>query len=47
MLGDPDDLAILTGILGLASAFQRQAIAEGAKNSRNGTPRRTLIGIRL
>ena len=31
MLEDPDDLAILDGVLGLASAFQRQAIAEGVE----------------
>ncbi|HOE40655.1 MAG TPA: PAS domain S-box protein [Rhodoferax sp.] len=31
MLEDPDDLAILDGVLGLASAFRRQAIAEGVE----------------
>jgi EAL domain-containing protein (putative c-di-GMP-specific phosphodiesterase class I) len=36
MLVDPDDLAILTGVLGLAAAFQRQAIAEGVETVRHG-----------
>ena len=31
MLGDPDDLAILEGVIGLASAFRRVAIAEGVE----------------
>jgi diguanylate cyclase (GGDEF)-like protein/PAS domain S-box-containing protein len=31
MLDDPDDLAILEGILGLASAFNREAVAVGAE----------------
>ncbi len=31
MLDDPDDVAILDGVLGLALAFQRQAIAEGVE----------------
>lgn len=31
MLNDPDDLAILKGILGLADAFDRQVIAEGVE----------------
>ncbi|MBF0255618.1 MAG: EAL domain-containing protein [Gammaproteobacteria bacterium] len=31
MLDDPDDLAILEGILGLARAFGRDAVAEGAE----------------
>ena len=31
MLEDPDDLAILQGVLGLASAFHRNAIAEGVE----------------
>ncbi len=37
MLDDPDDLAILSGILGLASAFGRQAIAEGVESVEHGT----------
>jgi predicted signal transduction protein with EAL and GGDEF domain len=31
MLDDPDDLAILEGVLGLATAFRRQVIAEGVE----------------
>lgn len=31
MLDDPDDLAILAGILGLSTAFHRQVIAEGVE----------------
>jgi EAL domain-containing protein (putative c-di-GMP-specific phosphodiesterase class I) len=34
MLDDPDDLAILEGVLGLAKAFQRKAVAEGCGNRR-------------
>lgn len=33
MLDDPDDLAILQGVLGLATAFHRQVIAEGAETA--------------
>ncbi len=36
MLEDPDDLAILDGVLGLASAFRRQAIAEGVETLAHG-----------
>ena len=36
MLDDPDDLAILQGILGLASAFQREVIAEGVETVEHG-----------
>jgi hypothetical protein len=32
MLVDPDDLAILEGVLGMATAFRRRAIAEGVEN---------------
>ncbi|HEY1147452.1 MAG TPA: EAL domain-containing protein [Pseudoduganella sp.] len=32
MLEDPDDLAILEGVLGLAAAFRREAIAEGVES---------------
>ncbi|MGO4378624.1 putative bifunctional diguanylate cyclase/phosphodiesterase [Pseudoduganella sp. RAF53_2] len=32
MLEDPDDLAILQGVLGLASAFHREPIAEGVES---------------
>jgi len=37
MRDDPDDLAILEGILGLATAFHRQAIAEGVETIEHGT----------
>jgi len=36
MLDDPDDLAILEGVLGLANAFQRQVIAEGVETVDHG-----------
>ena len=36
MLDDPDDLAILDGVLGLASAFSRQVIAEGVETVEHG-----------
>ncbi len=36
MLDDPDDLAILEGIIGLASAFGRQVIAEGVETLEHG-----------
>ena len=36
MLDDPDDLAILEGILGLAHAFRRSAIAEGVETAAHG-----------
>ncbi len=36
MLDDPDDLAILNGIIGLASTFRRQTIAEGVENLAHG-----------
>jgi diguanylate cyclase (GGDEF)-like protein/PAS domain S-box-containing protein len=37
MLEDPDDLAILNGVIGLANAFNRQVIAEGVENIECGT----------
>ncbi len=37
MLDDPDDRAILEGIIGLASAFQRNVIAEGVETIAHGT----------
>ena len=37
MLDDPDDLAILEGVIGLASAFRRQVIAEGVETAAHGT----------
>jgi diguanylate cyclase (GGDEF)-like protein/hemerythrin-like metal-binding protein/PAS domain S-box-containing protein len=36
MLDDPDDLAILDGILGLSSAFRREVIAEGVTSIEHG-----------
>ena len=33
MLDDPEDLAIVVGVLGLARAFGRQAVAEGAETT--------------
>ena len=36
MLDDPEDLAILDGVLGLSSAFRRQAIAEGVETTAHG-----------
>ena len=37
MLEDADDLAILQGVIGLASAFKRQVIAEGVETVEHGT----------
>ena len=37
MLDDPDDLAILEGVIGLAGAFKRQVIAEGVETIAHGT----------
>lgn len=37
MLDNPDDLAILSGILSLAAAFKRQVIAEGVETVEQGT----------
>jgi EAL domain-containing protein (putative c-di-GMP-specific phosphodiesterase class I) len=37
MLDDPDDLAILQGIIGLAAAFNREVIAEGVETVAHGT----------
>jgi diguanylate cyclase (GGDEF)-like protein/PAS domain S-box-containing protein len=36
MLEDPDDLAIVQGVLGLASAFSRIAVAEGVETEAHG-----------
>jgi diguanylate cyclase (GGDEF)-like protein/PAS domain S-box-containing protein len=36
MLDDPDDLAILSGVFGLATSFRRQAIAEGVETVAHG-----------
>ena len=37
MLIDPDDLSILQGVIGLASAFRRQVIAEGVETVAHGS----------
>jgi diguanylate cyclase (GGDEF)-like protein/PAS domain S-box-containing protein len=37
MLDDPDDLAILEGVIGLAAAFKREVIAEGVETIAHGT----------
>ncbi|WP_336898146.1 EAL domain-containing protein [Rhodoferax sp.] len=37
MLDDPDDLAILEGVMGLAKAFHREVIAEGVETVPHGT----------
>ena len=37
MLADPDDLAILQGVIGLANAFHRDVIAEGVETVAHGT----------
>ncbi len=36
MLSDPDDLAILEGVLGLSTAFRREVIAEGVESAEHG-----------
>jgi hypothetical protein len=36
MLDDPDDLAILEGVIGLANAFHREVIAEGVETLAHG-----------
>jgi len=37
MLDDPDDLAILEGVIGLSTAFRRKVIAEGVETIEHGT----------
>ncbi len=37
MLEDPDDMAILQGVIGLARAFKREVIAEGVETVAHGT----------
>jgi diguanylate cyclase (GGDEF)-like protein/PAS domain S-box-containing protein len=36
MLDDPDDLAIVEGVIGLTQAFQRKVIAEGVETAEHG-----------
>lgn len=36
MLEDPEDLAIVEGVVGLAAAFRRQVIAEGVESANHG-----------
>jgi hypothetical protein len=36
MLDDPDDLAILEGVIGMSTAFRRQVIAEGVETLAHG-----------
>ncbi|WP_290698581.1 EAL domain-containing protein [Amphritea sp.] len=37
MLDDPDDLAILEGVIGLARAFRRNVVAEGVETTAHGS----------
>ncbi|MEI6601301.1 MAG: PAS domain S-box protein [Comamonadaceae bacterium] len=37
VIGDPDDIAILQGVIGLAAAFKHEVIAEGVETVAHGT----------
>lgn len=37
ILADPDDLAIVTGIINLSAAFKRQVVAEGVESAAHGS----------
>ena len=37
VLVDPEDMAIAQGVIGLAQAFQRTVVAEGAETTEHGT----------
>lgn len=37
MVNDPDDLSIVSGVIGLAKAFRRQVLAEGVETIAQGT----------
>lgn len=46
MLSDPEDLAIVQGVIGLARSFQREVIAEGVETAAHGA-RLLQLGCRL
>jgi len=45
MLDDPDDLAILEGVISLAAAFKRQVIAEGVETIEHGDVPNSVAGL--
>jgi EAL domain-containing protein (putative c-di-GMP-specific phosphodiesterase class I) len=46
MLSDPEDLAIVQGVIGLARTFQREVIAEGVETAAHGA-RLLQLGCKL